>query len=55
MKIDIDSRLNLREIEKMSEIDANMLKDKTFKDIVPNYASMVKGIKEERKNLRKKH
>lgn len=36
MKIDVDAKFNLKEIDKMAKIDSEMFKDKTFKDIMPD-------------------
>jgi hypothetical protein len=54
MKIDIDAKFNLKEMDQMCKIDANMFKDKTFKDIMPDNISIMKKLKAEAKAKKEK-
>jgi hypothetical protein len=54
MKIDIDTKFNLKEMEKMARIDPNMFKNKTLKDITPDSVSIMKKLKEEAKIKKEK-
>ena len=45
MKIDVDSKFNLKEMEKMSKIDPEMFRDKTFRECMPDHVKMMKELK----------
>lgn len=45
MKLDVDSRFNLKEIDKMATIDTSIFRDKTFKDCMPDHVKIVKNLK----------
>jgi len=54
MKIDVDSRFNTKELDKMGKIDDSLFRDKTFKEIMPDAVSVVKNLKQENKQKAEK-
>lgn len=48
--LDLSKRLNLKELEHMSKIDNEMLKDPFFKSIIGDTVGLIKKIKQEEKD-----
>lgn len=47
--LDLSKRLNIRELEHMSKIDNEMLKDSFFKSVIGDTVGLIKKIKQEEK------